>query len=344
MKRLSILMLILLTCFVSAAWPQTQAQWTRQWLDDPGQLGHYAVGHTSYTLTDSNNGNRPVIFMVWYPVDKSTISSSSPPAQYPLDPYFGTTHFPITLSTDWEPLGYDPSYEGLPPSKNAPFPLVVFSPGFGDDAWQHIFLGTRLASHGYVVAVADHYADCSWSWTPCDEFVTIMLNRVRDVSFIISQLLTRNRTPDELLFRTIDPKRIALSGHSLGGYPTYALAGGDKLVCDALWPALVGLASLPYPPSTCVPIPRDPHVKLVIPLDGASHLLRYRELSRISIPSLIMGETVDQEEQFGISRTWIARLTQQSTVLIPIEWTSTVPITIRSPIIVTAGKFFSTSA
>jgi hypothetical protein len=98
----------------------------RESTSDPGSLGPYAVGHTRYLLTDTNNGNRPVSIMVWYPADPRSVSSSSPPAQYPLDPFTGTTYLPITLSTDWEPLGYDRAYEGLPPSRNGPFPLVVF--------------------------------------------------------------------------------------------------------------------------------------------------------------------------------------------------------------------------
>ena len=151
----------------------------------------------SYSLTDSNNGNRPVSFMVWYPVDARTISSSTPPAQYPLDPYTGTTYLPITLSTDWEPLGYDPAYEGPNPSGDGPFPLVVFSPGFTDPSWLHIFIGTRLASHGYVVAVIDHYADCEWAWSPCDDLLTVMVNRPRDVSFVITRLLNKNGSARE---------------------------------------------------------------------------------------------------------------------------------------------------
>jgi predicted dienelactone hydrolase len=254
--------------------------------------------------------------MVWYPADPNTINSSTPPAQYPLDPYTGTTYLPITLSTDWEPLGYDRAFEGLPPSKSGPFPLVVFSPGFDDDAWLHIFIGTRLASHGYVVAVADHYADCTWPWDPCDDFMTIMVNRPRDISFIISQLLIKSRTPRELLFHKIDPERIAASGHSVGGYATYAVTGRDDLVCDALWPAIVGQEALPYPSSTCVPTLPDRRIKAMISLDGSSQMLRYRELAKISVPSLIMGETVDQSTELGTLagmpdptqlRDWIAR-------------------------------------
>jgi hypothetical protein len=32
------------------------------WLDDPGQIGHYAIGHTAYLVTDPPR-NRPVYFI-----------------------------------------------------------------------------------------------------------------------------------------------------------------------------------------------------------------------------------------------------------------------------------------
>ena len=162
-----------------------------KWLDDPGQLGHYAIGHTGYFLTDKDNGNRPVYIGVWYPVDAKNINYSTPLAQYPLDPYTGINNLPVTLSTDWEPYGYDRAYEGPTPSEDGPFPLVVFSPGKSEQTWQLIYLGTRLASHGYVVAVTEHWADCQWSWSACDDFLTAMVNRPRDMSFAITQLLAK---------------------------------------------------------------------------------------------------------------------------------------------------------
>jgi predicted dienelactone hydrolase len=284
---------------------------------DPGEVGSYAVGHTAFSLVDTNNGNRPVLLSVWYPVDPATITSSTPPAQYPLDPYTGTTNLPITLSTDWEPLGYDPAYEGAAPSKNGPFPLVVFSVGFTDNSWMHLFQGARLASHGYIFVAIDHYADCQWPWSPCDDELTVMVNRPHDVSFVITQLLIKSRTPGELLSHTIDSHRIAAAGHSLGGYATFALAGGDDLVCDTLFPALFGGVSLPYPQSNCVPIFPDERIKAMITLDGSSQMMRYEWLARISMPSLIMGETVDNSYLIGelqvtppigpLLQDWIAR-------------------------------------
>lgn len=300
--------LVLITGFVLLAPCAATAQSQKQY-DDPGQLGRYAVGHTSYLTVDKEAGNRPEFFSVWYPADGSSITTSTPPAEYLTDPYTGTTYLQPTFSTDWQEIGYDPAYEGPNPARG-PFPLVMVSPGWGADHWYYIFIATRLASHGYVVAVLEHWADGQWPWNPFDDFLTAMVNRPRDVSFAITQLLVKSRMPGELLFRAIDPERIAASGHSIGGYATYTLAGGDDLVCDTLMPVLEGIDTLPYPAATCVPTPPDPRIKAIVSLDGSSWALRYRELANISVPSLIMGDTVDQSEVIdanGDVRDWIAR-------------------------------------
>jgi len=307
--------LVSITGFVLLAPCATMAQ-SHQQYDDPAQPGRYAVGHTSYLTVDKDANNRPEFFSVWYPVDPREIDASTPPAEYLTDPYTGTENIPATFSTDWQKLGYDPAYEGPTPSRDGPFPLVMFSPGWTDDYWCHIFIGTRLASHGYVVAVLEHWADGQWPWSLNDDIWTVMFNRPRDVSFAITQLLAKSGTPGELLFRTVDPERITASGHSIGGYATFALTGGDNLVCDALWPVVYGQATLPYPPNTCVPTRPDDRIKSMITLDGSSQTMRFTELVRISIPSLIMGETVNNSESLGdmiipgggaAMRDWIAR-------------------------------------
>ncbi|MBP1660299.1 MAG: hypothetical protein H6P95_1491, partial [Candidatus Aminicenantes bacterium] len=60
-------------------------------LDAIGQHGPYAIGFTSYVLTDnsrpapSGEPGRPIPVYLYYPVDPESISASTPRAQYPLD-------------------------------------------------------------------------------------------------------------------------------------------------------------------------------------------------------------------------------------------------------------------
>jgi dienelactone hydrolase len=298
---------ILLLAAVAVLVPVTYANAEAHRLaDDPGATGHYTVGHTSYSLVDKDNGNRPVYLSVWYPAEARTIHSSTPPAQYPLDPYYGA--LPLATSTDFEALGFEPAYEGLKPSDDRPFPLVMFSPGWGCDYWLYLYIGTRLASHGYVVAVLEHWSD--WTWDGGDTGVVTLINRPRDASFAITQLLQKTAIRGELLHRTIDASKIAMGGHSLGGYATFALTAGDTLVCDEQFGILWWGDPAPNPATTCVPTIPDRRIKAMITLDGSSQVTRFREFARIQIPSLIMGEMVEYIETATPDlslRTFLAR-------------------------------------
>ena len=55
----------------------------------------------------------------------------------------------------------------------------------------------------------------------------------------------------------------------------------------------IGLDSLPFPETACVQIPYDPRSRAIIVMDGMSQYLRYSQLARISVPSLILGESID---------------------------------------------------
>jgi hypothetical protein len=157
-----------------------------------------------------------------------------------------------------------------------------------------------LASHGYVVAVTDHENEGQWPWSSSNKMMALMFNRTRDVSFALTELLLKNNNVGETLYGTIDPSKIAMSGHSLGGYATYALAGGDDENCDALDPVLYGWESLPYSQSTCGPTLPDSRIRAIVDLDGFSSALHYHELARISLPSLIIGETVEHLETYNV--------------------------------------------
>jgi hypothetical protein len=268
-------------------------------LPDPGQLGPYAIGHISYLIEDSSRtvqfgttsptfGPRPIPVHVFYPVDPATVAASSPEAVYPLDMIYRPEDPRFqTLSSEWEAQGIDHAYQEPPPSADGPFPLVMFSPGWGNPAWSALYLGTRLASHGFVFAVVYHYGDRIWSYEPPrDHLALALMNRPADISFTLTDLLARNETEGSPLFGVIDPERIAASGWSLGGYAAMALVSGDDLVCDKA----IENGYLNPPAATCTPSLVDPRIRTIAPLDGSTQFLYFQELRRIGVPTMGIGQ------------------------------------------------------
>jgi dienelactone hydrolase len=274
-----------------------EAGQSRHLYSDPGTVGPYAVGHVKEVVVNVSFNSRPVAINIFYPVDPWQVHSSTPEAQYPLDVFMNM--LPVMTSSQWEQIGYERAYEAPRPSDDGPFPLVIYSPGWGDNYWHYLYIGTRVASHGYVVAILEHYTDGNWAWEPATGEDVTIYNRPRDVSFAITELLKRNDTAGDLLKNTIDARRIAVSGHSLGGYAAYALAGGDENVCDELWGVLFQGDTLPYPTYTCLPTLPDRRVNAIVTMDGWSPLLHFEELERVQVPSLVMGETVDAITDWG---------------------------------------------
>lgn len=266
----------------------------------PSAAGPYVVGYTEIILTDTSRnqdiGGRPIAVDIWYPADPENNGQPLLPAEYVMDPYdqygFDDIGLPTTPSTVWEEFGVDPAFQAPTPSPDGPFPLLVFSPGWGCDAWYYLYVGARLASHGFVVAITTNYGEY------VDNPAMPAVDRTMDVPFVITDLLARDQDPDELLYGMINEEQIALSGHSLGGYATMALAGGDALACDTYmeWGGYI-------PPESCVPVLPDPRIKAIVTLDGSNQFLHFSELAQITLPAM------------GIGQEW-------STLAIDPPWTS----------------------
>jgi hypothetical protein len=222
---------------------------------------------------------------VWYPVDQSSITGATPSASYPLDPLYEV--IPSAGSPHFEQYGIDPAYHEVAASAKRPFPVLLFSPGWGAAAWQHASVAARLASHGFVVAVLYHFGDQWWPWEPpFDHIALASFNRPRDVSFVLTDLLVKNSSSGHLLAGTMRADQVAAGGWSLGGYAAMVLAGGDDSVCTEL--ADVGFG--PPPESTCAPSYPDPRIKAIVPLDGSGWILRFDELARIRVPNMGIGQ------------------------------------------------------
>lgn len=281
-------------------------------LPDPNQPGPFSVGHVSFVLTDDSRSTvdhfigdipRPIPVDLFYPAN---LGSSPISAIYPLDQiHFAFDPF-LTYSGEWEAQGIDPAYQGPPVSGDGPFPLVLFSPGWGMSALSSLYIGTRLASYGFVVALIYHYGDGVMSnyYEPFDNLAVAAMNRPLDISFTLTKLLERNATVGDLIYHLIDPDKVAASGWSLGGYAAMALVAGDDSVCDK--PLEMGVTDVPY--STCVPTPVDSRIRAIVPLDGTTWLLYFDELARINVPTMGIGQEWSTLEAIGVNPSSQARL------------------------------------
>jgi predicted dienelactone hydrolase len=126
-----------------------------------------------------------------------------------------------------------------------------------------------------------------------DHLLLAAMNRPRDVSFALTQILARSHTKGDLLHGLVNADAVSAAGHSLGGYAAMTLAGGDDDVCDATYAAaLVGFMG-PPPGEACLRSEPDPRIRAIVYFDGTNHLLRARELSRITVPALGVGRGQD---------------------------------------------------
>jgi predicted dienelactone hydrolase len=123
------------------------------------------------------------------------------------------------------------------------FPLVVLSPGFTFPRASLTGLAEDLASRGYVVALVDHTYESAGTTFPdgrtlpcasvCDQPPAggpgaIAQSRAKDISFVVDQLTDRH--PAWQYARMIDPKRIGMAGHSIGGDASAATMAADDRV------------------------------------------------------------------------------------------------------------------
>lgn len=118
------------------------------------------------------------------------------------------------------PAGKEPVAGAPAATAGSPFPLVVFSHGSGvDTPLRYDLLFRSWAAAGYVVA-APRYPLSS---TALPGSGSDVVNQPADVSFLIGELLRRSDDAAGPYRGLLDPARIAVAGHSLGGVTTLAV-------------------------------------------------------------------------------------------------------------------------
>ena len=100
------------------------------------------------------------------------------------------------------------------------FPLVLISHGNGGSHLVYRTISMYLAQHGYIVAMVEHYGN-NRNNNELENTIKNLIYRPRHISLTIDALLN-----DEKFKQNINPNKIAVVGHSMGGYTALALAGG----------------------------------------------------------------------------------------------------------------------
>ena len=141
---------------------------------------------------------------VWYPGDAASVEQPQ---------WIGPPASPLFSAGSAAP---DAKLSSAP----AKFPLVVLSHGTGGSALMMAWLGTVLASHGYIAAAVNHPGNNATEDYTAEGF-TFWWERATDLTVVIDQMLR-----DATFGARIDANRIGAAGFSLGGYTMIEIAGG----------------------------------------------------------------------------------------------------------------------
>lgn len=201
----------------------------------PEPSGHHPVGRTTVHLTDKGradpwvpSADRELMVSLWYPAARP----SNTPAPY-MTPQESRQYIEaneLALPTDLFSTVVTHSTVDAPPSAvRGGLPLVVLSPGFGMPRATLTGLAEELAARGYAVAGIGHNYEASGIQFPdghttscvaCQDtdYPKVGAVRAKDVSFVLDELTSKRTawkggTP-------IDGDRIAMVGHSAGGFST----------------------------------------------------------------------------------------------------------------------------
>lgn len=218
-------------------------------VDDPGLTGPWNVGHTELDIVDASRADRTLPLDVWYPVDAPDWTGAF--AVYALLGELG----PVS--------GLAKTDAAL--SDAGPWPLIVFSHGFGGVNVQSTHLCEHLASHGFVVVAPEHTGNTQSDMSSPDPAA----DRFPDVAFVIDSMALKNATPADPFFGLVDTSEVGVAGHSFGGLTATMMASGFG------------------------PDPADTRVTVIMPVAAANSFLSDAQLESVTIPTLLMVGTLD---------------------------------------------------
>ncbi|MET9433076.1 alpha/beta hydrolase [Streptomyces sp. NPDC006551] len=201
----------------------------------PEPTGNHPVGMTTMHLEDEGRADpwvptedRELMVSLWYPATKPSRTPASYMTTAESRKYGESTG--LGLPPDlFATVATHATVEAEPVRVRGGLPLVVLSPGFGMPRATLSGLAEELAGRGYAVAGIGHNFEAHGTTFPdghttacvaCEntDFPRVGAVRAQDVSFVLDEL-----TGEHSAWKggaLIDKGRIAMVGHSAGGFST----------------------------------------------------------------------------------------------------------------------------
>jgi predicted dienelactone hydrolase len=286
----------------SVAQPSPARQGLRP--DAPEYARHdpYWVGYKSVTIGEGTD--RPLQAGIWYPA----VNPGGEPEEvtYTITPKLPLPAIGTPFVVDGHALlaaEFDDS--------GAPYPLVIFSHGFATNAAWYNSLIEHYASQGFIVIAPEHREQLD---PELSDLWKTSIDRPLDIKRTLDFAERATAAGGEMA-GMIDMQKVAVVGHSYGGYTALAMAGAQydldafnarcaqlrpddplTVLCAPLVPhegdmaARAGLAAVPQ---GLWPSFGDPRVKAIITMAGDSYLFDQAGLAKITLPMLAIGGTAD---------------------------------------------------
>ena len=223
----------------------------------PAPTGRYPVGRVAWHWTDSSRADpfaadpaarREIMVYVWYPAKPARTQARAPylPAFARIEQVLGDSamkhEFGASYARVRDGMLHTNSIDGAPlASAQARYPVLAFSPGFGETSLTYAAALEDLASHGYIVFAVDHPHDAfcvvfpDGRVVPFDQAqwdaalkqpggavayqVAQVSIRAADLGYAIDRVMELARAPTAaaLFEGRVDSQRVGAFGHSLGG-------------------------------------------------------------------------------------------------------------------------------